>query len=156
MLALCHSLVAAANSRATDVDAALEYAGELARRTGEGTAYGLGFGPTNVGLWRMDSVLEIGDHEGVVALAEGLNPEAHPYRSRRSAYWADYGRALARVRGRHDDAVMALRRAETIHPHRVQRDPIVREVIAELLARSQRDTANREPRGMAYRAGLPV
>jgi hypothetical protein len=34
------------------------------------------------------------DHEGVVALAEGLNPEAYPYRSRRSAYWADYGRAL--------------------------------------------------------------
>jgi helix-turn-helix protein len=154
MLALSHSLVAAADSRATDVDAALTYAGELARRTGEGTAYGLGFGPTNVGLWRMDAGLEIGDHERVAALAEGLNPEAHPYRSRQSAYWADYGRALVRVRGRHDDAVRALRRAETIHPHRVQRDPIVREVISELLVRARDDALGRELRGLAHRAGL--
>ena len=29
-------------------------------------------------------------------------------------YWVDYGRALARLRGRHDDAVMALLRAEKI------------------------------------------
>ncbi|MDQ3760710.1 MAG: helix-turn-helix domain-containing protein [Actinomycetota bacterium] len=156
MLALSHSLVAAADSHPADVDAAVEYAGELAQRTGEGTAYGLGFGPTNVVLWRMEAVLEIGDHERVIALAEGLNPEVHPYRSRRSAYWADYGRALTRVRGRRKDAVMAFRRAETIHPHRVQRNPIVRDTLAELLARSRQDAVGRELRGMAYRAGLPV
>ena len=51
---------------------------------------------------------------------------------------------------------MALRRAEQIHPHRLQRDPFVRDVLAEMLARSQRDAAGRELRGMAYRAGLPV
>jgi hypothetical protein len=156
MLALSHSLVAAADSRPADVDAAVEHAGELAQRTGEGNAYGLGFGATNVGLWRMDALLEIGDHERVAVLAEGLNPDVHPHRSRRSAYWADYGRALARVRGRHDDAVRAFRRAEVIHPHRVQRDPFAREVLAELLARFTARHGRPGTAGMAYRAGLPV
>jgi hypothetical protein len=55
-------------------------------------------------------------------------------------YWVDYGRALARLRGRHDDAVMALLRAEKISPRRVHRNPFAREVIAGLLARSPRDS----------------
>ena len=133
MLALSQSRVATANSQGADAEAAVEQAVELARHTGEGTAYGLGFGPTNVGLWRMEAMLEIGDHEQVTVLADSLNPDLHPYRSRRSSYWRDYGRALARVRGRHDDAVIASRRAEQIHPHRVQRDPFAREVLGELL-----------------------
>jgi hypothetical protein len=32
------------------------------RRTGEGNAYGLDFGPTNVGLWRMSVALESRDY----------------------------------------------------------------------------------------------
>ncbi|MGH8967181.1 MAG: XRE family transcriptional regulator, partial [Actinomycetes bacterium] len=156
MLALSQSLVAVADSHRADADAAVEHATELAQRTGEGTAYGLGFGPTNVGLWRMEAVLEAGDHELVTGLAQDLTPDVHPYRSRRSSYWRDYGRALARVRRRDDDAVIAFRRAEQIHPHRVQRDPFAREVLAELLTRSRHDAVGRELRGMAYRAGLPV
>ncbi len=155
-LALSQARAAAAASQWADAEAALEYAAELAVRSGEGTAYGLGFGPTNVGLWRMEALLEVGDHERVAALAKDLNPNAHPYAERRSAYWRDYGRALARVKGRLDDAVMAFRRAEQIHPHRVQRDPFAREVLAELLLRSPRGAVGRELRGMAYRAGLPM
>ena len=52
--------------------------------------------------------------------------------------------------------VIAFRRAEEIHPHRVQRDPFAREVLSELLLRSPRGAVGRELRGMAYRAGLPV
>ncbi|MGH3887620.1 MAG: helix-turn-helix domain-containing protein [Pseudonocardiaceae bacterium] len=155
MLALSHSLVAAMDSRSADAEAALEYAAELAVRTGEGMAYGLGFGPVNVGLWRMEAILEIEDHERVVAIAESLNPEVHPYQSRRSAYWRDYGRGLASLRGRHDDAVRALRRAETIHPHRVLRDPFVCDTLAVLLRSSRQGSpADQELRGMARRAGL--
>jgi transcriptional regulator with XRE-family HTH domain len=155
MLALCRSLVAAADQRPADVEAALDHASELAERTGQGNAYWLGFGPTNVGFWRLAATVEAGDHERAVAVAEGLNPRAHPYRSRQAAYWMHYGRALARLRGRQDDAVLALRRSEMLYAPRMQRNPFVREVLGELLARSRRDAVGRELRGMAYRAGLP-
>lgn len=68
----------------------------------------------------------------------------------------DYGRLLARLRGRRNDAVRALRRAETISPNRVRRNPFARDTLAELVARSRDDALGRELRGMAYRAGLPV
>lgn len=91
-----------------------------------------------------------------MSIAESIPPDAHGNRSRQAAYWADYGRALARTRGRHGDAVAALRHAELISPHRIQRGPVIREVLSELLMRSRDDSVGRELRGMAYRAGLPV
>jgi transcriptional regulator with XRE-family HTH domain len=155
-LALCRSFLAAVDSRAGDVDAALEYAAELAARTGEVNAYGLGFGPQDVGQWRMHALLQTGDHELSVDVAEGLRPETHLLRSRQADYWITYGQALARLRGRHEDAAKALRRAEMISPHSVLRDPISREVLSELLTRTRRDSpAGRALRRMAYRAGLP-
>jgi len=52
--------------------------------------------------------------------------------------------------------VRALRQAELISPPRVQRNPFVRDVLAELLYRSRRNAVGVELREMAYRAGLPV
>src|SRR6185312_778991 len=101
-LALCRSFLAAVDSRAGDVDAALEYAAELAARTGEVNAYGLGFGPQDVGQWRMHALLQTGDHELSVHVAEGLRPETHLLRSRQADYWITYGQALTRLRGRHE------------------------------------------------------
>jgi transcriptional regulator with XRE-family HTH domain len=156
MLALSESLVAAADKRSGDVQAPLEHATELAQHTGEGNAYWMGFGPINVGLWRIAGALEAGDHERAVVTAEGLRPEAHPNLPRQATYWLDYGRALARVRGRYDDAVMAFSRAETISPVHLHRSPLARDALAKLVARSRRDAVGQELRGMAYRAGLPV
>ncbi|MGH3774928.1 MAG: helix-turn-helix domain-containing protein [Pseudonocardiaceae bacterium] len=157
MLALSRSLVAAADSRPGDVAAPLEVAIELAERTGEGNAYWMGFGSTNAGFWRVNVELEAGDYERAAAIAEGLRPEAHPFRGCQAMYWVDYGRALARLRGRHEDAVMALRRGEKISARRVHRNPFAREVLTGLLTRSRRDSpAGRVLRRMAYRAGLPV
>jgi hypothetical protein len=64
-LALRRSVVAAADRRIGDVNAPLDYAAELAARTGEGNAYGLGFGPINIDLYRISGLLEVGDHEGL-------------------------------------------------------------------------------------------
>ncbi|MGH3998739.1 MAG: helix-turn-helix domain-containing protein [Pseudonocardiaceae bacterium] len=155
-LALCRSFLAAVDSRPGDVHAPLDYAAELAARTAEVNAYGLGFGPQEVGQWRARALLETGDHELAVRVAEGLRPETHLLRKRQADYWVTYGRALARLRGRHEDAAMALHRAEAISPHQVLRDPITREVLSELLTRTRRDSpAGRALRSMAYRAGLP-
>lgn len=154
MLALSRSLVAAADSRPGDVDTSLEYATKLAERTGQGNAYWLGFGPTNVGLWRMAASLENGDHEHATGIAESLNPAEHPDTERQAAYWVDYGRALARRRGRRDDAVKALRTAEKLLPVRVIRNPFARETVAELIRRARKDAGGRELRGLAYRMGV--
>lgn len=156
MLALSTSLTAAADKRPTDVEAALDYAADLAERTGEGNRFSLSFGPTNVTLWRTTAALEVKDYERTVALAETVIPERIRASSRRAGYWMNYGRALARLRGRRDDAVIALRRAEKISPVEVQRHPFLREVLGELLVRSRRDAIGQELRGMAYRAGLPL
>lgn len=156
MLALSRALVAAADNRPGDMAAPLEHATEVAARTGQGNAYWMGFGPVNVGLWRMASALEAGDPDEAVRVAQDLRPDEHPSRERRATYWMDYGRALAHVRRRDAEAVMALRRAEELFPMRVLRNQFARDTLAELVARSKRDAVGRELQGMAYRAGLPV
>lgn len=154
MLALSRSLLAAVGSRPGDVAAAFEQATELAERTGEGNAYGMGFGPTTVGLWHMYGRLEAGDYEQAAGIGAGLHPQAHLPPLAQADYWVTYARALARARGRRGDAAVALRRAEQICPYRLPRDPFATGVIAELIARARDDAAGRELRAMAYRAGL--
>jgi Helix-turn-helix domain len=156
MLALYRAEVAAADRRPVDVTPALEYAEELADRTGESNAYWLGFGPTNTGFCRVSVALDLKDYDMAVTAAEGVDPQLNANRSRQAAYWVYYGRALARIRGRHNDAVRALHQAELIVPHRVQRDPFARDVLGELLERSRGDAAGEELRGMARRADLTV
>ncbi len=68
----------------------------------------------------------------------------------------NYGQALARLRGRRDDAALALRRAERISPRHVHHHPAARETLGELVAWAKQDAVGRELRAMAYRAGLPV
>jgi hypothetical protein len=108
-------------------------------------------------VWRMTVALECGDHAQAATVAEGVRPELLPSVARQAAYWGDYGRVLARLRGRREDAVRALSRAENLSPARVHRHPFTRDTVAELVARTPRDSpAGRELRQMAYRAGLPV
>jgi transcriptional regulator with XRE-family HTH domain len=155
-----HSIVAAAGNRAGDAVAAMNTAAELSIRfgeTGENGSLGFAFGPTDVGLYRMTLALEAGEPDRAVRIAKTIQPQRHPFKTRQSAYWMDYGRALAQLRQRHDDAVMALRKAEVMFPVQVQRNPFVREALALLLTRVRRDSpAGRVLRGMAYRSGLSV
>lgn len=156
MLTLTSSLVLAAQQDQTERRAALEHATDLAEHTGEGNAFDFGFGPSNVGVWRMSVALEAGEHAEAARIAETVNVDALPSPTRKSAYYREYGRALARLPKQRDHAVMMLRRAELISPARIHRHPFMRSIIAELLAKAKRDAVGRELRGMAYRAGLPV
>jgi transcriptional regulator with XRE-family HTH domain len=155
MLALSRSLVASAENDRAGVESALDHATDMAEHTGQGDAFRMGFGPTNVGLWRMASALESNDPDTVIRTAKQLTPAQHPSRERQATYWMDLGRALTRVR-RHDDAIRALRRGEDLFPMRVLRNPFARDSLAELVAHSKDDAAGQEIRGMAFRAGLPV
>lgn len=158
MVTMTRSLVAAADDRPEDVAAPMEAAAELADRTGEpgedNDYLGFGFGPTNVGLWNMALALEAGEPDRAVSIAEGVHPERHPFATRQAAYWVDYGRALATVPRRRDDAIVALRTAERIFPTRVYRNPFARDTVTELLGRARREAGGRELRGLAYRMGV--
>jgi hypothetical protein len=132
-LMLRHAMVVAADNRAGDVVAAMETAAEPAARfgkTGEDNPLGFAFGPDR---------------------------PRPPFKTRQSAYWMDYGRALARVPRRGDGAVMALRKAERLFPIHAQRNPLVCEVLAALLARSPgtRSAGNSVawPTGLACQCG---
>ncbi|MGH3852525.1 MAG: helix-turn-helix domain-containing protein [Pseudonocardiaceae bacterium] len=159
-LTMRHAAVAAADNRPGDAAAALEAAAELAARfgeTGEHNPLGFAFGPTDVGFRRAALALAAGEPDRAVSIAEGLQPQRHPFMTRQAAHWTNYGQALARLRGRHDDAVRALRHAELMSPHHVLRNPFVRDTLAVLLRRSRRGSpADQELRGMARRASLPV
>ncbi|WP_084467538.1 helix-turn-helix domain-containing protein [Actinokineospora inagensis] len=154
MLTLTRSLVAAADGEHAERTAALNHAGDLARFAGEGNALWFGFGPSNVAVWRMSVALEAGEHGEAARIGATVDHNALPSPTRRSAYWREYGRALARMPNRRDEAVLMLRRAERISPARVHRHPFMHSVLAELLARARDDAIGRELRGLAYRAGL--
>lgn len=154
-----HALAAVLNGRAGDAAAPLEVAAELAERygaTGETDSVGFLYGPVNAGIERMALALDMDEPDHAVRIAQGVDPARHPFAVNRAYHWVHYGRALARLRGRQDDAVLALRTAEDLFPTAVLRNPRVRDVLGELLTRARRDAVGRELRGMAYRASLPV
>jgi transcriptional regulator with XRE-family HTH domain len=158
-LTMCHAHAAVLDGRPGDVAAPLDAATELAERfgtTGDADSLGFDHSPAEVGIRRVWLALEAGEADQAVSIAQDVHPERHPFPSGRAHYWMHYGRALAQLRGRRDDAVRALRTAEDIFPIKVRRDPLVREVIATLLPGTRRDAIGTELRRMAHRAGLPT
>lgn len=158
-LAVSRAVLAEAAGRSGEAVAALDGAADMSGRFGElgwSDPLGFGFGPTNVDFRRARVALEAGEPDLAVRIAEKVNFKQNPFPLHHLYHFIGYGRALAQLRGRENDAIMALRRAELIHPHRVHRDLMVRNVITQLLARSRRVAVNRELRGMAYRAGLYI
>jgi transcriptional regulator with XRE-family HTH domain len=152
------ALAALLLGRPDDADAPLEEAAGLASRFGEYPADPLGFafGPTSVEFRRMELALERAEPDEVVRIAEDVDPRLSPFPSRRVYYWTRYGGALSQLRGRGEDAVRALRTAETIFPTRMYRDPMARDVLTTLVEKPPAGRAGQELRGLAHRAGLSV
>jgi transcriptional regulator with XRE-family HTH domain len=150
MLHLTSALSSIANGRTDEATAHLDEASEIASRTGDGNAYGLHFGPTNVGIWRVAIAVEAGEGGKVMELARDVAIDKMPSRGRRAAFWSDVGRGLAREPGRHTEAQGILRRAESLAPLQVRANPYVRETVADLRNRY----GGRELREMARRMGL--
>lgn len=153
-----HALAAAVTGRPHDTGDPMHEAMDIAARFGEQPhdPLGFAFGPLNVGFRRMSLALEMNEPDRAVGIARNLQPEHHPFRSKRVYYWSTYGRALHQLRGHREDTVRALRTAEDIFPTRIYRDAMVRDVLTTLMDRPPPGRAGEELRGIAHRAGLTV
>lgn len=140
------------------IQPAMDEASSIARRYPGQTPDMLGYALTDldVQVCRMWQHIELGDPETAVTIGQGLRPNEQRQVVSQMYYWIAYGRALAQLRGRAADAVIALRQAEALYPLKVLRDPIVHGVLADLVARAKRDAIGRELRAMAYRAGITI
>ncbi|MFD2419545.1 hypothetical protein [Amycolatopsis pigmentata] len=66
----------------------------------------------------MSVALEAGEHADAAKIATTVDVDALPTLTCKSPYYREYGRALARLPKRRDDAVVMLRQAERISPAR--------------------------------------
>jgi hypothetical protein len=153
------AMASAAMRRGADSADHLDEAASMAGRvSGGGRGFGdLYFGLDNVGIWRLSIAVELGESGRAREIARLVDPSRVPSAARQAMFWADLGRGMAQERSTRDAAVGALLRAEKIAPQRIRPNPFVRETVADLLRRGQRDTATgRDLRGMAYRMGIGV
>ena len=127
---------------------------ELADRTGETETMSLFFGPTNVNIWRIGIEVDGGDPARAVDIARSTNPATIAAGCRQVFYYADVGRAYARLRGKDREAVRYLLTAERIAPQHVHTSPHARETTRALLERSRREAGGAELRGLCERMGV--
>jgi transcriptional regulator with XRE-family HTH domain len=113
----------------------------------------MGFGPTNVGLWRMAVAVEAGEYARTVELAKRVDPGPLQIVGRHQSYWLDLGRALAHS-GRTDrEALIAFTRAERIAPVLFAVNPLVRDSIVAMVHRARRRAVPDDLRVLARRVG---
>lgn len=140
--------------RREDAEAHLAEADAVARRVPDGDFWDVFFGPTNVAIHRAQVTAALGDGEKLPALAAAIDPAGLPGPVQRSYLHTYVGHGLINVRGRADDAVAALRRAEDAAPLRFRTRQIVPALLMSLLGKPMRASSVRELRGLAYRVGL--
>ena len=126
-------------------------AAALAERVGESDMMGLFFGPTNVNIWRVGIEVEGGEPGRAVEIARATNPATIAASCRQVFFYADAGRAYARLRGRDREAIRYLLTAERLAPQHVHTSPMAQETTRALLERSQRQAGGTELRGLCER-----
>jgi transcriptional regulator with XRE-family HTH domain len=150
--------LSAALARAVDGDhaGAEDHGAEAARvamRLGdEADAWEL-FGVSNVGVWRTSLAVEAGNAERALEYASTVEPRTLASNNRRGALAMEAGRALA-MQGKDARAIAAFRRAEQLSPAQVLNNPLLRELVRNMLDEARRKSGGRELRGLAWRMGL--
>lgn len=150
MLHLSAAMLAAVGSDTSTSRTHLRAAPASASRLGEGNFGQLWFGPTNVEIWGLGVLAELGDGGAVVDMP---TPDVSVIGSanRRATMYADLGRCLAQTRKHDAEAMAALLRAETIAPQRVRLSPLVRETVGSMLRRARRSAGGRSLQAFAAR-----
>jgi len=154
MLHLSTAMAVLADHRTDDAFAHINEAAQLAARTGETTSWNMCFGPSNVALWRMGLEVDTGQPAAAIETANNVRPATIPSVDRQSAYYLDFGRALADIPGRDRDAVRMLLQAERVAPQRIRSSVSARDTARFLLDRSRRAEGGSELLGLCERLGV--
>ncbi|KWX01023.1 hypothetical protein TH66_11145 [Carbonactinospora thermoautotrophica] len=155
MLLATASLAAAALNRPEAAFGFLRDAEAVADRVSGDNAdgWGLAFGPETLGVWRLGVLVELGHGADAVESARSTDPGRLVPGEQVAAYYTGLARAYALV-DRYDDALRALLRAEDAAAFRIRIDPLVRELVADMMGHARREAGGRELRGIARRLGL--
>jgi transcriptional regulator with XRE-family HTH domain len=132
----------------------IDEADEIARKTGEGEAHHLYFGPTNVGIWRTAIGVELGEGGKVAEYANAVNLGAVRSNARKASLYADVSRGLAQEKGKERQALAAINQAEALAPEWVPTDPVMRDIVTGLLHRAKAKAGGAELTGLAWRMGI--
>ncbi len=158
MLHLASGLAAAIGRRAGDAAAHLLEAEREAATLGDpddGAGFNsLSFGPTNVGLWRMNIMNELGDPASTAAVAETLRPGRLRSANRSAAYWTDLGRALVMTGKRDREALTCFLNAEQSAPQYVRASQVVKDQVLAMVRRAHRRSESDSLRTLAASVGL--
>lgn len=152
------SLAAAVAGRADDARGHLRAAEAEAASLGDpADGYGwnrMGFGPTNVGLWKMAVAAESGDYGRVIEIAGRVDPGPLRIVDRHQSYWIDLGRAHAHSGRTDQQALTAFVRAERIAPVPFSVNPLARDAVVAMVHRVRRRAVPEDLRILARRLGV--
>ncbi|MEU9965501.1 helix-turn-helix domain-containing protein [Streptomyces malaysiensis] len=118
------------------VEARVTEARELARRTGETAAYGVGWGPTNVGVHAVAIACDLEEYDQAVQLADDVRFPNRWDRSRAGHHWLDLSRANAWT-GNSAQALSCLQKARRTAPQQTRYHPTTRETVIALRSRER-------------------
>lgn len=160
MLGQVHLSAALASAVSRDVrtsEAHLQEAEREAATLGDpdGTGFNLSyFGPTNIRLWRMTLLSELGEYDRALEIARDLRVDDIPIANRRQNYHMTLGRALAHS-GRADKlALVSLAQAERAAPASFRLNPLTRDIVSAMITRAKRKAVAEDLAAMAARLGI--
>lgn len=128
-------------------------AATLASRDGESSGAWELFGPANVGVWRASLAVEAGEAEAALTYADQVEPRDLASHNRRAGLRLEKARAYAML-GKDGDAIREVRQAERISPAQTRNNPLIRELVRDMLTRARREAGGRDLRGIAWRMNL--
>lgn len=130
------SVIAAHTGDRDAMDGHLDEAERIAGITGERPEFWFGFGPTNIAVHRVMTLVTAGEHAHAVEAAQGLRFPPGWLPTRIGHHYLDLARAW-RWMARPDEALDALIAARRVAPGQARRHPLARDTVTALL-RSQR------------------
>lgn len=134
-----------------DVDGHLAEAQAMAGKLGEGNAFHLCFGPTNITLFKIAIAVEKG--EGGRVNEFGQIDKKAVSRERLGNYHRDMFRAHVQA-GRDAEALPHLMEAERLYPEELRNNALARQATADMLRRARRVVTGSPLHSVAHRMGI--